>query len=331
MRVLCGDVGGTKTALAVYDREGERLQLVVQARYASAEAPGLWPLIDRFLAEHPQPAIDSAAFAVAGPVIDGRCNTTNLPWQIDQAALTAALRVPVSVVNDFYGVALGAHAIVHAPANTDAPRLLWWQPGARDEAGVMAVLGAGTGLGAALLVPGAAGPRVVAGEGGHVDFAPRSELELDLLRFLWTRHARVSVERVVSGPGLVRLHEFLVTRGHATSHASTLQRLASEDPAAVIGALGLAGADPACTQAVELFAGIYGATAGNIAVHSLPRGGLILAGGVTLHLHEKLREPFMAAFMAKGRMAKVLEQVPVAVCLDPDIGLQGAALAAPIP
>ncbi len=320
MHVLAGDIGGTKTSLAIYSLDPAP-RLVRSARFPS-QGPGLLPIVLQFLSSGAE-RLQAAGFAVAGPVVDGRCKTTNLPWELDAAELSAALAVPTALVNDFHGVALGVGTLPD-------DQLDFYNRSAadRDPHGVVAVIGAGTGLGEALLVPTAAGPRVLASEGGHCDFAPRDDLEIDLLRHLLGRHARVSYERVVSGPGLVALYEFLIARGHASEQASTRARMAHEAPAAVIGALGVAGDDPACAHAVDLFAGLYGAEAGNLALKSLPTGGLYIAGGVGLHLRARLRERFLAGFLAKGRMSPLLHTIPVALVLDGEVGRRGAAAAA---
>ena len=323
MRVLTGDIGGTKTALAVYEVGDGPPRQLLGVRYPSGSAPGLWPLLEGFLAAAGElrEGLAAAAFAVAGPVHDGRCRTTNLPWALDANELSAQLCVTVGLLNDFHGVALGVTAL--APEQVE-----WLQVGERDPEGVVAVLGAGTGLGEAILVPTPTGPRVIASEGGHADLAPRDELEIDLLRFLLARHGRVSYERVLSGRGLAALYEFLVAREPAAEHSSTRARMTTEDPAAVVSSLGVSGEDPLCARAVDLFTGLYGAEAGNLALKTLPSGGVYLAGGVGLHLLPRLRSGFMPGFLAKGRMSPVLARLPVGVVLDPEVGLRGAALAA---
>lgn len=316
MHVLAGDIGGTKTAIAVYaiaDAASPHPAPVHSARYVSADFPGLAAVLESFLRDIDVP-FAAAAFAVAGPVVDGRCRTTNLPWQLDAAELSATLSVPVRLINDFHGVARGILAL-----GPDDFEVL--QPGTRDLDGPVAILGAGTGLGEALVVPTAAGPRVLTSEGGHTDFAPRDDLEIDLLKFLLARHRRVSVERVVSGVGLVTLHEFLRSRDPAAA------ALPDGDPAAAITRLAAAG-EPTCRLAVETFVGLYGAEAGNLALKTLPTGGLYLAGGVTLHVRPHLRPGFLAAFLNKGRMSPLLAEIPVSVVLRNDVGRLGAAVVA---
>jgi len=324
MRVLTGDIGGTKTALAIFElaEVGDAPPVLIRStRYPSASASSLWPLVELFLAEGDRDGLQAACFAVAGVVHDGRCKTTNLPWALDAAELSNLLGLPVRLLNDFEGVALGVTALA-----TD--QVEWLQVGERDPHGVVAVLGAGTGLGEAILLPTPTGPRVIASEGGHADLAPRNELEIDLLRFLLARHGRVSYERVLSGRGLAAVYDFLKGREPAAELASTRARMAAEDPGAVVGQLGVSGADPLCVAAVDLFTGLYGAEAGNLALKTLPTGGVYLAGGIALHLLPSLRAGFMPGFLAKGRMSPVLARLPVAVVLTPEVPLVGAALAA---
>ncbi|HJL20507.1 MAG TPA: glucokinase [Sandaracinaceae bacterium LLY-WYZ-13_1] len=324
MRILAGDIGGTKTLLACYEGAPGALEEVGRARYASADHTGLAPILEDFLRE--RAPVEAAAFGIAGPVVDDTCKATNLPWVVDARALEAASALPrVRLLNDFAAVALGMNEL-----RDDDLLVLQDRPIRAD--GPVAVLGAGTGLGQALLVPtGGPLPRVLATEGGHADFAPRDEIEIELLRFLWRRHGgRVSVERVVSGPGLVALHAFVVARGLAASTEAVEARLdAGEDAAAVIGEAGVAGTDPACRFALERFVSLYGAEAGNLALKSLPHGGLFVAGGIAPKIAPMLeRGDFLAAFRAKGRMEPVLDRVPVRVVLDPEVGLLGARRAA---
>jgi glucokinase len=320
MRVLAGDIGGTNTRLTVYDFAADgRLLAERSARYSSPDHAGLEAVLEHYLADHGDPGAAAAGFAVAGPVVDGVCRTTNLPWHIDERALASALKLPVAVVNDFHGVALGVTAL----AGDDREFLQSADP---DPDGPIAVLGAGTGLGEAILVPTASGPRVIASEGGHADLAPRSDLEIDLLRFLLARHPRVSYERALSGRGLVALYDFVVDRGLAPARPSTRAAMAAGDPAAVVTRL--ADDDPACGRAVDLFVGLYGAEAGNLALKVLPTGGVYVAGGIAQHILPRLRSGFLPAFLAKGRMSALLARMPVAVVRRPDVGTVGAALAA---
>ncbi|HEY8379934.1 MAG TPA: glucokinase, partial [Nannocystis sp.] len=324
MRVLAGDIGGTKTLLAILERTpGGSLVVLERRRYDSRAYPGLGPMLREFLdaTDHDR-HVTRAGFGVAGPVVGGRSRVTNLPWEIDAARLRDELGlVAVALVNDFAAVAHGLVAL-----RDDDLEVL--QPGRRDPAGPVALIGAGTGLGEAILVPTAAGPHFLPSEGGHCDLAPRNDTEIALLRFLLARHHRVSYERVVSGRGLHATYDFVVASGLAPELPETRARIDAGDPGAVIGTHALAGDDPACVRAVEIFLDLYGAEAGNLALKVLPTGGLYVAGGIAGKLLPLLRAGrFMQAFRDKGRMSPLLADMFVAVIKNPDVGLLGAALA----
>jgi len=321
--LLAGDVGGTKTALSLYQRDapGSYRELFT-AQYPSAQYSGLGPLVRQFLQEatsaHGALSVRAAGFGVAGPVEAGISKTTNLPWLIDASMLSEGFGAPAALVNDFHAVALGIGEL-----RPEEFRVL--QQGEIDRAGPVAILGAGTGLGEAIVLPTAHGLQVIASEGGHVDFAPRTQLEVDLLKFLWRRHHRVSVERVVSGRGLWALYDFVIDAKLAPEAESVRNQLASEDPGKVIGEHALRGTDLACAHAVDMFISLYGAEAGNLALKVLPHGGLFVAGGIAPKLIEKLRDgSFMRAFLDKGRLSSALERLHVAVVMNPRVGLLGA-------
>lgn len=324
MRVLAGDVGGTKTSLSLHERHADGWLEVATTTFPSADHAGLEVPTAAFLdAAGARPS--AAAFGVAGPVANGRCHTTNLPWMIDVRALSAALAIPqVAVMNDFEATARGLLELT-----TDQVVVL--QEGRVDPDGPVAVLGAGTGLGEATLVRTPAGLRVLPSEGGHASFAPQDEIEDGLLRFCRRQlPGHVSYERVVSGPGLATLHEYVLQSGLATSSQDTLDRLRTEDPGAVIGELGIRSADAGCARALAMFVSIYGAEAGNLALKTLPTGGLFVSGGIAPKILPALQNgAFIESFLAKGRMRRVLESIRVSVVIDPRVGLHGArALAA---
>lgn len=324
MRILAGDVGGTKTWLAMYESEGGAFREARTERYGSADFPGLAPMVALFLGDD-RGTVDRAAFGVAGPVVDDVCRATNLPWVIDARALEADLGISrVRLLNDFHAVALGIGMM-------RGDELAILQEGTIDRTGPSVVLGAGTGLGEAIVVPMPNGTRVLASEGGHCDFAPRDETEIDLLRFLIARHhGRVSYERVLSGPGLVSVYDFVVDRGLApTTDGVRAARETAEDPGAVIGQAGLADLDDAASMAIDLFVSIYGAEAGNLALKVLPTAGVYVAGGIAPRLIERIRAGhFMKSFLNKGRMSPLLSQMRVAVVMNPKVGLVGARVAA---
>lgn len=323
MQLLVGDIGGTKTELALFEGTATE-QPPVSARYPSAEFDSLDAVVVRFLREHPTSGIGAAAFGIAGPIHAQRCQTTNLPWMVEGAALGSLLGCPVKLLNDFEAVALAMpelrgeqlHPLSSCPPETGGP---------------MAVLGAGTGLGEAIMVPdGGGGLRILATEGGHCDFAPRNDTEIALLRYLQSRFGRVSVERVVSGPGLVAVFDFVIDSKQAIPLPSTLATLQSAtDPGAVIGELGLERKDPACEKALTLFVELYGAEAGNLALKSLPTGGLFIAGGIAPKILPALTDGrFIEALLDKGRMRDVLRRLPIAIVLEPRVALFGTRRAA---
>jgi glucokinase len=321
--LLAGDIGGTKTALCLYERDPQSgYREVAAARYVSAEYSGLAPIIRDFLqtalGDRSADTVRGAAFGVAGPVENGVCKTTNLPWVIEERLLSQTVAAPVALINDFHAVALGIGEL--QPEDFEV-----LQQGERDPMAPVAILGAGTGLGEAILVPGPRGPQVIASEGGHVDFAPRSPLEVELLQFLWKRHRRVSVERVVSGPGIKALYDFVVESGQALESPAVRDALEKEDPSRVIGEHGVAGSDAACVKAVDLFVSLYGSEAGNLALKILPKGGVFVAGGVAPKLIAKIRDgSFMHAFHDKGRLSSALMGLHVSVVMNPHVGLFGA-------
>jgi glucokinase len=318
MRILAGDIGGTKTALGLYEPEPlGTYRTLERAVFPSSDYPSLRAVLEHFLGAAPRD-IAAAALGIAGPVRGGTCVTTNLPWTAHEAELARWLGAPVRLINDFHAVTLG---VLELPDSA----LQVVQAGARDPRGVFAVIGAGTGLGEAVGVPEAGGLRVWVGEGGHADFAPRTEREMRLANFLAARHGHVSIERVVSGPGLCAIYEFVVHEGIAAGDPKTVARFAGEPAAAVIAEQAASGADAAAGEALAMFVSLYGAEAGNLALRMLPAGGVYIAGGIAYKLLPRMTDgAFLASFLAKGRMSKILETVHVAVVLEPDVGLLGA-------
>jgi len=323
VRVLAGDVGGTKTALAIVEVGRRRCRVVRFERYRSAEHDGLEEIIAEFLAgEGVRPA--AAGFGVAGPVRAGRSKITNLPWRLDERRLARSTRIRhVALVNDFGANALGLRFLGPRQVATLAR-------GRPDPMGPIALLGAGTGLGQAVLVRVGEVETVVSSEGGHVDFGPRSALEDRLVGFLRGRFGRATRERILSGSGLVLLYEFLEKDGFARPGRAAAAALRdAEDRAAVISRLGLTRRDRLCRAALDLFASIYGSEAGNLALQYRATGGVYVAGGIAPKILPALRTPaFLRAFHDKAPMKGLLAGIPVRVVLDPRLGLYGAAAAA---
>lgn len=317
--ILAGDVGGTKTSLALYRREARGLLRIRMATYRSREHAGLDPILRDFLGEG-STVVERACIGVAGPVEDGRCRLTNLDWEVDEASLRRTLGVREAyLVNDLQATASSL------PFLQESDRAVI-REGEADPRGNMAVLSAGTGLGEGYLVGCAAGYIPLASEGGHVDFAPRDEREMRLHAFLRAKHGRVSVERILSGPGLHDVYRFLVEGERMAEEPGIAGEVAGGEPQRAIVRHGVAGGTGACAETVRILSSIYGAEAGNLALQYLATGGVYLGGGIAPALLPALRRgEFVAAFLDKGRMRNLLSRVPVMVILDPAAPLLGAA------
>lgn len=323
MRVLAGDVGGTKVLLQVAEIEGEALRVVAETRVESAAYDGLASIIVACLdAARAESAIDAACFGIAGPVVaDGArqsAKVTNLPWVIERDAIARLLGTSrVRLINDFQAQGYGIEGLTGADVVT-------LQAGREQPHAPRAVLGAGTGLGQGILVWQGDHYAAIATEGGHVDFAPTDTLQQELWTYLAARFGRVSYERILSGPGIVNLYSFLADRaGHSIAMTN------ENDPAAAITQAALAGTDSIAAQALQLFVRIYGAQAGNVALNVLAHGGVYIGGGIGPKILPALTHgEFMRAFRDKGRMAPLLEAMPVRVITNPRVGLIGAMLVA---
>jgi glucokinase len=318
---VVGDIGGTHARLSLLDRTGRsvRRDVLESRRYPSLEAA-----LQFFLrADGRPPKIEAAAFGIAGPVVGNRVAATNLPWVVDGRRLAQKLSAKrVTLINDLVALALGtieiARSKCHVLGDAGYPK----RRGAN-----IAVLAAGTGLGEAILVWD--GHRFVASatEGGHADFGPRDDLELELLQFLRSRFGHVSWERVLSGAGLGNLYDFFRrAKGVPESDENMQQVETAADRNAAIAGLGLSAASEAAVRAVELFATIYGAESGNLALKSLAIGGVYVCGNIAARMLPVLdRGHFRRAFADKGRFMPFMEKIPVAVIGDSSIGLAGAA------
>jgi len=320
--VLAGDIGGTNSRLALYRTESagpEALTPIRSATFPSRDHGGLEEVIARFLGDAAAP-VAAASFGIAGPVVDDAVITTNLPWHIRGAALRRRLGTPhVRLLNDLEATAYGALVL-------PADKLLALNPGVA-RAGNRAVIAAGTGLGQALLFWDGTRHVPVATEGGHTDFAPRDEVEHELLRYLERQYdGHVSYERTVSGHGLANIFRFLDDHCRMPVSPDTRRRLETEDAAKVIGELGISGACGTAVAAVERFVSIYGAQAGNLALTVMATGGVYIGGGIVNKLLPAMTSGgFVKAFRAKGRYARLMAEIPVWIIRDPDAGLYGAA------
>jgi len=317
--ILAGDIGATNSRLAFFKVEGKRLSPVVEGIFPSGEHKTLDEIVAAFVSRHPLP-LKHACFGVAGPIRKGRAEPVNLPWVIDQRQLAGMLHLEtVDLINDLEANAYGVSALEQHDFHT-------LNQGAPDATGNAAVIAAGTGLGEAGLYWDGVGHRPFATEGGHADFAPRNELEVELLRYLEPQFAHVSWERVLSGPGLFSIYKFLRDSQRGAEPHWLADAIRGRDAAAVISQAAIEGRSALCVQALEIFISLYGSEAGNIALKFLATGGVFIGGGIAPKIIEKLKGPtFMIAFTSKGRLRPLLEAIPVHVILNDRAALLGAA------
>lgn len=336
--ILAGDIGGTKTNLALYDWTAGRVEPAREQTFASADYKSLEDILEEFLNPPPEPSdrqenesqdipavqepqvLDAACFGIAGPVIENTSKTTNLPWVVDGGALAKRFNIPhVRLLNDLEATAYGIPVL--RPDETEV-----LNAGAPPRTkGAMALIAAGTGLGEAILVWDGTSYKPMPSEGGHCSFAPTSDLEIELLRYLRTQHTHVSYERVLSGMGLHAIYEFLrdTRRNEPTWLA---EKIKVGDPAALIAEAGLKKQAEIAVQALDMFAAIYGAEAGNLALKALALDAVYVGGGIAPRLLAKLKDGmFMRAFADKGRYKKLLSAIPVRVITNPKAALLGAA------
>lgn len=326
--LLAADIGGTKTIVALAARARPWPGIVAEHTYASRDFSMLEAIVQNFMARPEVAAnagdIAAACFAVAGPVAGGSTVLTNLGWRIDAGELAARFRLNAAVlINDFAAAGLGLPRLAAAD-------LLELQHGLPREHGTRLVIGAGTGLGAGWLIWDGVRYRAHDSEAGHADFAPLDELQDRLLVSLRRNFGRVSYERVVSGPGLMRIFSFLQDAGLGTPSRDMLEASrVSADVTAVIGEFGAAKRDALAVKALDIFVSTYGAFAGSLALATLAHGGVYVAGGIAPKLGAKMRDgTFIRAFNDKGRFTDLLKTIPVHVVMNPKVGLYGAFLEA---
>ena len=317
--ILAGDVGGTKTVLALFAERDGTLALQREEVLTSHEFPTLESAIERFLTGGPAGTIHAACLGVAGPVVDGRWEAVNLPWKLDEATLATTVGAKrAKLLNDLEAT---GHGMLGLPPSS----LVSLQTGVARR-GNMALLAAGTGLGEALIVWDGARHLAVGSEGGHVDFAARTDLEVELLQFLRREFGRVSYERVLSGPGILNVYRFLRARSRVPEPDWLRARMAGGDPSAVISESALAERDACCVEALDLFVSIYGAEAGNLALKCVAVGGVYVGGGIAPKMLPALQKGgFLKAFIDKGRFDKLMKTLEVNVALNPRAPLIGAA------
>jgi glucokinase len=320
--VLAGDVGGTNARLALAEVDARGVRIARQEKYHSVDYPGLGPIVNRFVQETGTRP-DRACFGIACPVVGEDCVAPNLPWTVNVSRLAAEIGIERNaIVNDFVAVGYAIEVL----ALTDMVTL---QEGTPVTQGPIALIGAGTGLGQGILLWEVDHYEVLPSEGGHSDFAPSGDIQIGMLRALTARFGRVSWERLLSGPGIASIYECLRAAGVAPEQPSVRAELDAEDDGTVIVRHALDANDPLSVHAIEAFWQVLGAQAGNLALTLVATGGVYIAGGIVPRLVGRLdRGLFLSAFRNKGRLAPLLEKIPVHIITNPSVGLLGAAAVA---
>jgi glucokinase len=318
--ILAGDIGGTKTLLSLYEREGERLIPRHFGKFRSTEFETLDRLVHHFLSIHGADA-DSACFGVPGPVSEGAVRTTNLPWVLSEGELSQSVGIPkIRLVNDLVAMASGIPLLTSTQLET-------LHAGAVPEDGsVSVVVAPGTGLGHAMMHREGETVRVFGSEGGHVDFAPRNQIEFELLNYLLTKLKRVSVERLLSGPGLYNIYQFFRDTNRAPETREIVERFTSTEPAKVITDAAISEEDELCVKTVDLFIALLGAHCGNVMLMFMATAGIYLGGGIPPKIVSRLRKgDIVEHYVTKGRLSPLVEATPLYVVTDDRTGLHGAA------
>jgi glucokinase len=318
--ILAGDIGATRTRLAAFETEGNRLQCVIEKTYPSQQHEGLSAILAEFIKTEGIP-VHSACVGVAGPVRGGRSKISNLPWIIDSRQLAQQLRLgSVGLLNDLEAYAYGIDAL-------ESKDFITLSEGAEDAEGNRAVISARTGLGMAGLYWDGFRHHPFACEGGHADFAPRNDLEMELLGYLQKKYGRISYERILSGPGIKNIYDFLRDT-HKSDEPEWLRKQmdTSHDPPALISQLALEGKAAICDQCLSMFVSIFGAETGNAALKFMSTGGIFIGGSIAAKIVPKMKDPvFMQSFLDKGRMEGLLKDMTVKIVLNDDCGIIGAA------
>ncbi len=339
--ILAGDIGGTKTLLSLAEKNSDGFTVLHEQRFAGADYVDFSDVLHNFLTTAKAhlgelPSLSSACFGIAGPIRDRKSQLTNLDWAFDSDRLAEEFNIAnVILINDFVAVGYGVLGLKSHDLHT-------LQEGKLLERAPIGVIGAGTGLGEAFLGWNGNRYEVYPTEGGHADFAPRNELEIELLQYLRKNHDRVSVERIASGTGIVAIYQFLRDRQFAPESAELAEKIRrweagdfNADAAAAIANAALVNCgvnsetniDHLATQAMQMFVEAYAAEAGNLALKLIPNGGLYIAGGVAPKILPLLQDgTFLQVLKSKGRVSPVLEDIPIHIVLNPEVGLIGAML-----
>ncbi len=320
MILLAGDIGGTHSRLLLARQRANELIIIKEQTCQSQEQQGLVSMVQHFLsANETGQAPTSACFAIAGPVTNNRARITNLGWRLNAEELQKSLRIEkVKLINDFQAIAYGIDDLA-------SNELLELQAGNPEPRGNRAILGAGTGLGQGMMVWCHGRYQIIATEGGHADFAPRNGMEIELLSYLLERQPRVSYEDVLSGKGLLHIYQFVRDKGELAESGELAEAMQHEDPAAIISRFAIQKHDPLAQMALDLFITIYGAQAANLALISMARGGLYIAGGIAPKIAMAIKNRgFIQAFLEKQPMTGLLESIPVYLIMNTRAGLLGA-------
>src|SRR5438309_6934694 len=318
--ILAGEIGATRTRLAAFETEGNQLQCAVEKTYMSQQHDGLPGILAHFIKTEGIP-VHSACFGVAGPVRAGRSKISNLPWVIDAREVARQLRLnSVGLLNDLEAYAYGIDGL-------ESKDFITLSEGAEEAEGNRAVISAKTGLGMAGLYWDGFRHHPFACEGGHADFAPRNELQTELLVFLQKKYGRISCERILSGPGIKNIYDFLRDEKKAEEPDWLKEQLGtSHDAPALISQLALENKAAVCEQALSIFVGIYGSQTGDCALNFMSTGGIFIGGSIAAKIVPRMKDPiFMQSFLDKGRMRGLLQDMPVKIVLNDDSGILGAA------
>ena len=316
--ILAGDIGGTNARLALFDANNGNFDLVSQTIFPSRHYTGLDEIVKEFVSKSPAKP-SQACFGIAGPVTNGRVEASNLPWIIESKRLADELKIREALlINDLEATGWGVGAL--------SPEHLVPLNQVSSISGNQAVIAAGTGLGEGGLYWDGERHHVFASEGGHCDFAPLDETQVELLKYLRSRFGHVSYERVLSGPGLVNVFEFLRDTGKGKPPDWLVAEMVESDAARAVSEAGMSGRCPICEQALDIFVAVFGAEAGNLALKMKAVGGVFLAGGIAPKILPKLAtSTFIQAFLEKGRLRRLMEIIPIKVITDDKLALLGAA------
>jgi glucokinase len=318
--ILAGDIGATRTRLAAFETEGNKLKIVVEKTYKSLEHQGLQEIISEFVKTEGIP-VHSACFGVAGPVRAGKSKISNLPWTIDSRELATQLRLnAVGLINDLEAYAYGIDAL-------ESKDFVTLSEGVEDAEGNRAVISARTGLGIAGLYWDGFRHHPFPCEGGHADFAPKSELESELAAYLRKKYGHVSCERILSGPGIKNIYDFLRDAQKVEEPPWLEKQMAeTKDPPALISKLASEGKATICDQTLKMFVSVYGSETGNCALNFMATGGIFIGGSIAAKNLARMQDSvFMKSFLEKGRMKTLLADMPVKIVLNDDSGIIGAA------